>query len=58
MLVHGGPGLDHSTLLPFQPLMDYFTLVFYDHRCYGRSTGAEVSTMTFENLTADADALW
>ncbi len=57
VLMHGGPGLDHSTLLPLQPLMDQFTLIFYDHRCNGRSDGAEVSSMTFENLTADADAL-
>jgi proline iminopeptidase len=55
--MHGGPSLDHSTLLPLQPLVDQFTLIFYDHRCNGRSDGAEVSSMTFENLTADADAL-
>ncbi len=32
-------------------------MIFYDHRCNGRSEGAEVSTMTWENLTADAEAL-
>lgn len=57
VLMHGGPGLDYTTLLPLKPLADQFTLVFYDHRCNGRSDGAEVSSMTFENLTADADAL-
>ena len=57
VLMHGGPSLDHTTLLPLQPLADQFTLIFYDHRCNGRSDGAEVSSMTFENLTADADAL-
>jgi proline iminopeptidase len=57
VLMHGGPGLDHTTLLPLQPLADQFTLIFYDHRCNGRSEGAEVSSMTFENLTADAEAL-
>jgi proline iminopeptidase len=57
VLMHGGPSLDHTTLLPLQPLSDQFTLIFYDHRCNGRSDGAEVSSMTFENLTADADAL-
>src|SRR5512135_1472027 len=57
VLMHGGPGLDHTSLLALQPLADQFTLVFYDHRCNGRSDGAEVSSMTFENLTADADAL-
>ena len=57
LLMHGGPGTDHNTLAPFRSLKDDFTLVFYDHRCNGHSSGPEVSTMTWENLTADADAL-
>jgi pimeloyl-ACP methyl ester carboxylesterase len=57
LLMHGGPGADHWTLLPLRRLADQFTLIFYDHRCNGRSQGAPVSSMTFENLTADADAL-
>lgn len=57
VLMHGGPGLDHTTLLSLQPLADQFTLIFYDHRCNGRSEGADASTMTWENLTADAEAL-
>ncbi len=56
VLMHGGPGADLYTLMEFRRLADEFTLVFYDHRCNGRS-GGEVSTMTFENLTADAEAL-
>jgi proline iminopeptidase len=57
VLMHGGPGLDHTSLLALRPCADQFTLIFYDHRCNGRSEGAEVSSMTWENLTADADAL-
>lgn len=57
VLMHGGPGADHWTMLPLRPLKDRFTLVFYDHRCNGRSVGAPVSSMTWDNLTADADAL-
>jgi pimeloyl-ACP methyl ester carboxylesterase len=57
VLMHGGPGADLSTMEPFKPCADQFTLVFYDHRCNGRSEGADVSSMTWENLTADADAL-
>lgn len=57
LLMHGGPGADHWTMLPFRRLADRFTLIFYDHRCNGRSTGAPVSSMTWDNLTADADAL-
>jgi proline iminopeptidase len=57
LLMHGGPGQDSTTLLSFKALADQFTLIFYDHRCNGHSDGADVSTMTWENLTADADAL-
>ena len=57
VLLHGGPGADHWTMAPFRRLADRFTLVFYDHRCNGRSEGADVTSLTWENLTADADAL-
>jgi proline-specific peptidase len=57
LLMHGGPGADHTTLWPFRQLADRFTLVFYDHRCNGHSTGAPVTSMTWENLTGDAEAL-
>ncbi len=57
VLMHGGPGADLYSMMSLKPLADQFTLVFYDHRCNGRSEGADVSSMTWENLTADADAL-
>ncbi len=57
LLMHGGPGADHLTLVSLRPAADTFTLIFYDHRCNGRSEGAPVSSMTWENLTADAEAL-
>jgi proline iminopeptidase len=57
VLMHGGPGADLYTLMSFRPCADHFTLVFYDHRCNGHSAGAEVASLTMENLTADADAL-
>ena len=57
LLLHGGPGLDHTSLLPLQGCADQFTLVFYDHRCNGRSIGVPVETMTWDNLVADAEAL-
>lgn len=56
LLMHGGPGLDHTTLLSLAPLAERFSLIFYDHRCNGRSSGAAES-MTWANLTADAEAL-
>lgn len=57
LLMHGGPSQDYTSLLPLHPLADQFTLVFYDHRCNGHSDGIEVTSMTWENLTADAEAL-
>jgi pimeloyl-ACP methyl ester carboxylesterase len=57
VVMHGGPSADHFTMLPFRQLADQFTVILYDHRCNGRSTGAPVSSMTWENLTADAEAL-
>jgi proline iminopeptidase len=57
VLMHGGPSADMWTMGAFRRCADQFTLVFYDHRCNGRSQGAPVSSMTWENLTADADAL-
>lgn len=56
-LMHGGPGADLYTMMSLKSCKDQYTLIFYDHRCNGRSEGAPVSTMTWENLTADADAL-
>ncbi len=57
VVMHGGPSADHYTMLPFRQLADQFTVIMYDHRCNGRSVGAPVSSMTFEALTADAEAL-
>lgn len=57
VLMHGGPAADHWSLQSLRRCADRFTLVFYDHRCNGRSVGAAVSSMTWDNLTADADAL-
>lgn len=57
VLMHGGPGPDLHTLSSLKPLAKYFTLVFYDHRCNGRSEGADLTSFTMDNLTADADAL-
>ncbi len=57
VLMHGGPGADLYTMLPFRHCADQFRLIFYDHRCNGRSAGAPVESMTWDNLTADADAL-
>ena len=57
LLMHGGPGGDHTTMAPFRGLADAFTLVFYDHRGNGRSECDDITSMTWDNLTADAEAI-
>ena len=40
ILLHGGPGYDHSTLRPyFDRYSDTHQLIYLDHRGCGRSTG-------------------
>jgi proline iminopeptidase len=55
--MHGGPGADHSTMLPLLPLSSSHALILYDHRCNGRSKGADIATMTWDNLVEDAEAI-
>lgn len=59
VVVHGGPGLDHTYLLPgMRGLADRHRLIFYDQRGSGRSAGPVDSTsITFENFLADIDRL-
>ena len=57
VIMHGGPGADHSTMLGLLPLSANHELIFYDHRCNGRSRGAEMATMTWDNLAEDAEAI-
>jgi proline iminopeptidase len=40
IVLHGGPGLDHTELLPqYQQLAKEFRLLFYDQRACGKSSG-------------------
>lgn len=57
LMMHGGPGADHSTMLSLRPLARRYRLILYDHRCNGRSTRANLATFNWETLTEDADAI-
>lgn len=58
LTMHGGLGLDHTHLHPWlDPLGDRLRLVYYDHRGNGRSERTAPETLTFEQFSADADAL-
>jgi len=62
MLVHGGPGGDHSGFKPaFSPLAQRLQLVYFDHRGQGRSgradPHADPSRFTLDENAADMEAL-
>jgi len=57
VIIHGGPGLDHSYLLPqMEQLADSYELIFFDQRGCGKSTIRLDSTdMTLDALVEDID---
>ncbi|WP_428486148.1 alpha/beta fold hydrolase [Rhodopila sp.] len=58
MLIHGGPGSDHSGLKPaFTPLAASMQLVYFDHRGQGRSGRGDSSTYTLDENVEDMEAL-
>ena len=59
VVVHGGPGMDHTYLLPgMRALARSHLVVFYDQRGSGRSRGeVNASTVSFDLFLADIDAL-
>ena len=56
IVMHGGPGFDHSTLRPyFDRFADAFHVVYIDHRGNGRSSG-EPDTWTLAQWADDVKA--
>ena len=57
VIVHGGPGLDHSYLLPqMAQLADRYELIFFDQRGCGRSSvRVDSAAMTIDALVEDID---
>ena len=51
VLMHGGPSADLWTMGAFRRLADQHTLVFYDHRCNGRSTGVWRSARSLNGIS-------
>lgn len=44
LVIHGGPGSDHSGFKPvFSPLADTMQLVYFDHRGQGRSARGDLA---------------
>lgn len=57
VIIHGGPGLDHSYLLPqMQQLADTYELIFFDQRGCGKSSvHLDSAAMTMDALVEDID---
>jgi pimeloyl-ACP methyl ester carboxylesterase len=54
LLLHGGPGFDHSGFKPaFSRLADVAQIVYYDHRGHGRSERRPVSEWTLDTWADD-----
>jgi proline iminopeptidase len=58
LLLHGGPGLDHTQFRPWMdPLAARFRLVYVDQRSQGRSDLSDERTWTLHQMAADITAL-
>ena len=57
LIIHGGPGLDHSYFLPqMAKLADTYELIFFDQRGCGQSTlHVDSASMTLDALVEDID---
>jgi pimeloyl-ACP methyl ester carboxylesterase len=54
LVMHGGPGVDHTCFRPWlDRLGDVLRLVYYDHRGNGRSSRTPPETFTLAQLAAD-----
>jgi proline iminopeptidase len=57
-LVHGGPGVDHSSLKSrYGRLAEKMQLVYFDHRGQGRSARGDPKTYTLDENVEDMEAL-
>lgn len=59
IVIHDGPGLDHTYLMPFfEPLTKHYQLIFYDQRATGQSGGnATREEISIERFVTDLEAL-
>ncbi len=58
MVIHGGPGGDHTGFKPaMSPLADTMQLIYFDHRGQGRSGGSDPARYTLDENVEDMEAL-
>ena len=58
IVLHGGPGMDHTTFRPYlDPLGDDFRIVYVDERGQGRSDRVDPETLSLDVFARDVDLL-
>ena len=58
LLIHGGPGLNHSYFIPYLAALEKeFTVIYYDQRACGRSSAPAADSISLKFLTDDIDAI-
>ena len=58
VVLHGGPGMDHSMFRPWlDPLADEFRLIYVDERGQGRSERVDPEALSLEVFARDVDLL-
>ncbi len=58
MIIHGGPGGDHSGFKPaLSPLAETMQLIYFDHRGQGRSARGDPARYTLDENVEDMEAL-
>ncbi len=58
MVVHGGPGSDHTGFKPaFTPLAERMQLIYFDQRGHGRSARGDSSKFTMDESVEDMEGL-
>src|ERR671924_371536 len=58
VVLHGGPGMDHSMFRPWlDPLGDAFRLLYVDGRSQGRSERVDPAALSVEAFARDVDLL-
>jgi proline iminopeptidase len=58
IVLHGGPGIDHTMFRPFlDPLADDYRLLYVDERGQGRSEQVDAESLSVERFARDVDQL-
>jgi pimeloyl-ACP methyl ester carboxylesterase len=58
IVLHGGPGLDHTHMSPWlDPLADEFRLLYVDERGQGRSDRVDPASLSLDGFANDVDLL-